>query len=69
MTAPRFVLVEMGEYEKVLADARAMYRRVRDASSAPEREAAQRAYNDALQKARLIGARLAKELDGAARAA
>jgi len=69
MLAPRFVLVEMGAYEECLAEARVAYRRARDAHTGPEREAAQREYAAALAKARLMGARLSREMHSAARAA
>lgn len=69
MAAPRFVLVELGEYEKCLAEARKHYRIARDARSAPEREAALRAYAAAIAQARVKGGRLRQELDAAARAA
>lgn len=65
---PAPVLRDMGKYEECLADARAWYRRARDAPPA-ERDAARREYERALQRARDVGARLARELGAAAHAA
>lgn len=65
MTAPRFVLQEMGDYEACLAEAQRLYKRVKNARAGAEREAAQREYDRALQRARELGARLARELDAA----
>lgn len=62
------VLREMGEYEECLAEARRLYQRVKDAPAAG-REEARREYERALQRAREVGARLARDLDRAAHAA
>lgn len=65
---PAPVLREMGKYEECLAEVRGWYRRVKDAPPA-QRDAARREYERALQRARDLGARLARELDDAAHAA
>lgn len=67
MHAPRFVFEEMGDYEVCLAEVQRLYKRLRNASPS-ERDAAQREYDHALQRARDLGARLARELNAAAAA-
>jgi len=62
VSAPRHVLDEMGGYEVCLADARRLYRRIRDAPPG-ERPAAQREYARAIARAREVGARLTRDLD------
>ena len=65
---PAPVLREMGEYEECLAEAQRLYKRVKDAP-AREREGARRDYERALQRAREVGAQLARDLHRAAHAA
>lgn len=62
MPTPRFVFEEMSDYEASLADAQRLYKRVRNAAPGHEREAAQREYDRALQRARELGARVARDL-------
>jgi hypothetical protein len=65
---PAPVLQKMGKYEECLAEAQRLYKRVKSAPAA-ERDAARRDYEAALQRARELGAVLARELDRAAHAA
>lgn len=59
---------QMGEYEETLADAQRLYKRMTRVPTA-ERAAAKRDYEHALQRARELGARVARELDRHAHAA
>ncbi len=64
MHAPRFVFEEMGDYEVSLAELQRLYKQLR-AAAPEERPAAQRDYERALQRARDLGARVARDLDAA----